>query len=268
MSDRRLRWVKFWPQDWHGDKALRTCSMAARGLWMELLCIAHDGTPYGHVTINGRPASARQIANIAGIPERDAVKWLGELEDAGVFSRSDDGCIYSRRMVRDKAQRDEGAANGRKGGNPKLKSKDIQSEAHPVKGKSIDGITVGVNPPLKLQEAEAEAEADCSLRSQRARDVPDPPGFAEWWAEYPRKDAKGEARKAYAKALKRATPAELIVALRRYQFQQDRQYIPFPATWLNGGRFESAHETERVERGGREPVGRGDWLYDTLVRQA
>lgn len=248
MSADRLRWVKFWPQDWHGDKALRTCSMAARGLWMELLCIAHDGTPYGHVTINGRPASAKQIANIAGIPERDAAKWLGELEDAGVFSRTEDGCIFSRRMVRDKALRDEGAANGRKGGNPKLKDGDIRGDAAPVKAKSRYGITGGVNPPLNLQEAEAEAEEEGSLRSQRVREDVDPPGFAEWWAEYPRKDAKGDARKAYAKALKRASPAALLTGLRLYPFQRDPKFIPMPATWINQGRWESAGEAPDTTR--------------------
>ena len=101
MSERR--WIKFWPADWFGDKSLRTCSPAARGAWMDLICVAHDGSPYGHVTINEKPASTRQIAAIIGVGESVAVRLLAELEDAGVFSRAENGGIFSRRMVRDRA---------------------------------------------------------------------------------------------------------------------------------------------------------------------
>ena len=99
MSGRR--WLKFWPQDWQRDPALRSCGVAARGIWIDLICIAHEGTPYGHLTINGKPITTRQIGTITGAGERDAIKLMRDLEDAGVFSRTDDGVIYSRRMVRD-----------------------------------------------------------------------------------------------------------------------------------------------------------------------
>lgn len=63
--------------------------------------MAHEGTPYGHVTINGKPASVKQIASIAGIAEKECAKLIRELEEAGVFSRADDDAILSRRMVKD-----------------------------------------------------------------------------------------------------------------------------------------------------------------------
>lgn len=106
MSGRR--WMKFWPQDWQRDPALRSCSLAARGLWMEMLCVAHEGAPYGHVTINSKAMTSRQIASVAGVTEREAMRLIGELEDAGVFSRTADGVIYSRRMVRDAAATEAG----------------------------------------------------------------------------------------------------------------------------------------------------------------
>lgn len=99
MSGRR--WLKFWPQDWQRDPALRSCCVAARGIWIDMICIAHEGTPYGHLTINGKPATAKQIGTITGTGEREATKLLQELEDAGVFSRTPEGVVYSRRMVRD-----------------------------------------------------------------------------------------------------------------------------------------------------------------------
>ena len=104
------RWIKFWPQDWRSDPALRSCSVAARGLWFELLCIATEGQPYGHVTIAGRCPSVAQIARNVAIEIAEAETLLAELELAGVFSRTADGVIYSRRLVRDF----EASATGRK----------------------------------------------------------------------------------------------------------------------------------------------------------
>ncbi|GAN55234.1 hypothetical protein [Tanticharoenia sakaeratensis] len=160
MSARR--WSKFWWQDWQRDPALRMCSLAARGAWIEMLCLMADADPVGHLLVNGRSPSPRQLGAVLGCGEKEAAKLLGELADNGVFSRTDDGVIYSRRMVRDKAVSDEASANGKMGGNPRLKR--------------------GVNPhpkgeqtaPLIHQEAEAEAEADTSLRSVGADDAPKP----------------------------------------------------------------------------------------------
>ena len=103
------RWSKFWWRDHQGDAALWACSLAARGYWMELLCVAHEATPIGHVLLNGRAPTYRQKAAIAGCTEKEAQRLEVELEEAGVFSRTDDGTIYSRRMVKDAAQSQAGA---------------------------------------------------------------------------------------------------------------------------------------------------------------
>ena len=175
------RWSKFWWQDWQGDKALRTVSLAARGLWMELLCIAHDAEPYGHVLINGRSPSAEMLASLVGVRrQRELSSLLVELESAGIFSRNADGIIYCRRMVRDKATSDAGRESGRKGGNPALNGKDHEPK------KPAGGLTPPLNPPpltpdltppvkspLKL-EAEAESEAE-RKGSERAREHARPP---------------------------------------------------------------------------------------------
>lgn len=128
-------WLKFYPSDWRADPALRMCSLAARGLWMEMLCLMHEATPRGSLLINGVPVTDRQLASLCGVTAREVAGCLTQLEEAGVFSREDNQTIYSRRMRRDdeKAQRDK--ANGKGGGNPSLKQ--------------------GVNPPVKAQIPEA-----------------------------------------------------------------------------------------------------------------
>lgn len=96
-------WSKFSWRDWHADIALHPCSLAARGFWMELLCMMHEGSPVGYLANNGKQVTLRQMAANAYCSEKEAAKYLAELEEAGVFSRAEDGTIYCRRMVKDAA---------------------------------------------------------------------------------------------------------------------------------------------------------------------
>lgn len=99
----KLRWGKFYWCDWADDPALALCSLAAQGLWMRLLCIAAQGTPYGHVTINGLPPSIDDLTKlIRPRPKRYTVERLIiELERYGVVHRDADGKLISRRMEAD-----------------------------------------------------------------------------------------------------------------------------------------------------------------------
>lgn len=64
--------------------------------------------------------------------------------------------------------------------------------------------------------------------------------FDEFWMIYPRKVAKGNAQKAWAKAVKRASVEEILAGARRYaeaRQGQDNQFTAHPASWLNGDRW-------------------------------
>jgi hypothetical protein len=61
--------------------------------------------------------------------------------------------------------------------------------------------------------------------------------FDRWWAAYPRKVGKGAAVRAYASAVRKAPPDTLLSALTAYRFDSREQFIPHPATWLNGERW-------------------------------
>lgn len=241
------RWIKFWPQDWQRDPALRSCGPAARGIWMDMICVMHDGEPYGHLTINGKPATLRQIARFCGETEKDATRLVAELEESGVFSRADDGTIYSRRMVKDKAISDRGAIDGKTGGNPALKPTKLKV----VKGGGNGGGLTGGDNPSRYgsgyrgaQTLEAEAESEARVppiaphpqvkAAAGAADI----SFAEFWQVYPRKVGKDAARKSWGNAVKRATIPDIMAALARQVWPVDRQFIPHPSTWLNQGRWQ------------------------------
>lgn len=209
-------WLKFYPSDWRADPALRTCSIAARGLWVELLCVMHEAEPYGSLRVNGTPVSERKIAGLAGVSIDEAVSLLNELEEAGVFSRDEAGAIFSRRMQRDKAKADADKANGKRGGNPK--------------------ITDGVNPPVKgedkAQRPETRDQMEEASASSKARTSDE---FEIWYRLYPHKVQRGTAERAFAAARKIASLDELMAGLRNYLRSKPADCAwRNPATWLNG----------------------------------
>lgn len=64
----------------------------------------------------------------------------------------------------------------------------------------------------------------------------DAPEFDTFWAVYPRKVAKPDARRAYTKARGKGQTLEALVALAKVHpslHRKDRATIPYPATWLN-----------------------------------
>ncbi|TGN50465.1 hypothetical protein E4L95_17435, partial [Paracoccus liaowanqingii] len=147
MSD---PWFKFFPTDWRADPALRMCSLAARGLWIEMIALMHDAVPYGHLLISDQPPTDAQLAVLGGAPTDQITNSLGELELAGVFSRTRKGVIYSRRMVRDGQGRAIAMKNGKKGGNPTLR-------------KAIENMPLDnplVKERVKPQKPEARSQID------------------------------------------------------------------------------------------------------------
>lgn len=172
---------QFYPADWRKDPALSACSLSARGLWIELMCIAHEGGTYGVLSINGKPMAPAQIARMVGESPSVVAKLLAELEDAGVFSRDEQGCIYSRRMVKDEHVRNVRADAGRLGGNPNLlKQKDKQTE-----GQNPTPSSSSSSSSLENEDAAPSAKSPRGTALPKDWTLPD-----DWkaWAEKERPD--------------------------------------------------------------------------------
>jgi hypothetical protein len=108
---------QFYPGDWRNDLALRKCSLAARGMWVEIMCIAHECEPYGTLRHNGEPLQADDIAGLVGMcSPREAKALIDELVRKGVAKLDATGVIYSKRMVRDEEIRNARAEGGKAGG--------------------------------------------------------------------------------------------------------------------------------------------------------
>lgn len=104
----------FYPDDWMNDLGLRRCSPATRGIWADMLCLMHQGQPYGHLANPGGQLPVAFIAGRCGVSTSQLSKAIAELQVHNVFSRTEDGTIFSRRMVRDEHNRVARAAGGPK----------------------------------------------------------------------------------------------------------------------------------------------------------
>jgi hypothetical protein len=71
-------------------------------------------------------------------------------------------------------------------------------------------------------------------------------GFDKFWEIYPKKIAKADALKAWNKAIKTKTADELLKVTKAYAESKlpDITYIPYPASWLNKGLYESVEVAE------------------------
>ena len=84
--------------------------------------------------------------------------------------------------------------------------------------------------------------------------------FDLWWESYPRKAAKGSARKAYASALKKVPADSLLKLTKAFDFGKDEKFIPHPATWLNAERWiEAEADTDTTPRMTDEEVHMMFW---------
>lgn len=76
--------------------------------------------------------------------------------------------------------------------------------------------------------------------------------FDEFWKSYPKHIAKLAAQKAWKK-LKPEEKISAIDALKKYPFGTDLKFVPNPATWLNGGRWNDENVQEALH--GKPKIG-------------
>lgn len=124
--------LQFYPGDVQRDTGLSSVSLQAFGLWHKMLWAMFDGTPFGHLSVNGSVIPPDNLSRLLRVTPAELDAGLRELEEAQVFSKTDAGVIFCRRMVRDAHRREVNAVNGSKGGNPRLsksvKRKDIRQD--------------------------------------------------------------------------------------------------------------------------------------------
>lgn len=94
-------------------------------------------------------------------------------------------------------------------------------------------------------------------------------GFDKFWASYPKKVGKMEARKAWVKMQCEGHLASIVSSLQAWKATsqwEESQYIPYPATWLNKSLFKEVPSPEAFRRfESREDIDRSQRIADAGV---
>ena len=140
--------------------------------------------------------------------------------------------------------------------NPPLQNKDnINTPYSPPEGDADGGGQNAAGPAREPEEPGPKT----------GRHEPDRALFDQFWAAYPRKQAKEKAWKAWKKldpdaALCRRMAEALERHRRSQQWQRDGgAYIPYPASWLNGHRWEDETDLPVPPESSMLPEG-GRWV--------
>lgn len=78
-------------------------------------------------------------------------------------------------------------------------------------------------------------------------------GFNEFWALWPRRQKKLDAKKAYQGAIKIVQHDEIMTGVRSFlehleKEKTERKFIPLPASWLRAGSWEDEYERPLSQR--------------------
>lgn len=176
--------------DWENDPELKTCSLAAQGLWMRLLCIAARSPEPGVVQIGdlnlSLPEGLAYIALAVGRPLEEIAPLIDELTTSGAASLDRKRRLINRRMVRAAAlsrKRSISGAigaevtHGKRGRKEGLPSKDV--------GKPLASST----PPF-FESSSHNSQNDSAARASASPDgpplarLPDSAKWAERLAQY------------------------------------------------------------------------------------
>jgi hypothetical protein len=240
-------WMKFYTSDWRADPRLKMCSAAARGVWIEMICLMHEATPYGHLLIHGQSPNEAQLASLTGIPSADLPDMIAELERMGVFSRTREGVVYSRKLVRMASTSAKARKNGKLGGNPTL------------------GKERGNQPPLNL-DLKGDVKAQKPEARYQKEEVGKPTSwrFDEFWAAWPNKVSKQAAEDAWRK-LSENDRADAFLSVPTWfpaWREQHPQASPLhAATYLNKRRWLDQFQPKETAYG--KPTNRRDATQGT-----
>jgi hypothetical protein len=134
----------FFTGDWLKDSELRFCSLFARGLLVDLLCLMFEAKERGYLSKpDGTPREDSEIVDaISGSTREEKLAALAELESSGVLSRDNRGVLYSRRLAKLGELSSKRSKAGSKGGS-KTEAKPKQNDKQTTQQNT--GVTVSVS---------------------------------------------------------------------------------------------------------------------------
>lgn len=212
-----------------------------------LIAICHRTNDKTHETFVGQ----KTIAEMASMSVRTVGRSIGVLVEKGIVMtqerRREDGYRTSNRIV---LNRDWGATHTKESQVTESHVTQSQVTDSPTSSDTVSKLTGQSDVAIRttfLDHSEGHSGDHSDMRSLSvARDL-----FAEFYAIWPRKRDRPAAQRAWTKAIKLKPADEIIAAAIAYRDNPHRpepQLIPYPATWLNGHRWNDELDGPRENR--------------------
>lgn len=252
----KLPYIKWYFRDAAAD--LRLLDSSPRCVWYEMLWIMAAADRYGYLERQGRPMTDDEISRSCGLPVAEISAARPILLADGIPSiEVDTGIWFSRRMVDDERRRTTLSEAGKRGGSPLLASSPVAARA--------------ISEPRTQNPYKPNPTLKGTLKGEVGE------RFMQFWSAYPRKVGKAAAEKAWPKAAD-SLPAILeALAWQRLSegwTKDGGAFIPHPATYLNGRRWEDekpapyvpAHTPQKSPSNAAH--GADPHKYDHLIRRS
>jgi hypothetical protein len=237
-------------------------------VWVTMLALANK---HGEVM-----ASIPGLAKVAGISIEGTQKAIQKFLSPDVFSRTKeaegrrieeiDGGWFIINYIK---HREMASAE-----DERIKNVERQRRFRSRHGSNAEVTPRNGDVTPRIDNAEADAEADAEENTHsRKRESGSVFGFDDFWAAYPNKKAKGDAKKAWLSTkASNHLPAILsgIAASRRSeQWRKDGgRFIPHPGKWLRSQGWEDSHEPIQARETVPMVVGENDLTFDKWKEQA
>lgn len=177
-------------------------------------------------------------------------------------------------------------SGGRPGDNLSPGDTHVTPPVTPVTRPGDTGVTLTINePPMNphtypqpsLRSDESETQEELHLVLADASPAPKVPTFEDFYAVYPRRKEPVAAKKAWDKAVKLVGAERVMAGAERYANDPnlpEKQFIPYPASWLNNGCWDDDPEPVRVsanrgpERGPATAAAEAMWAQAARRKEA
>ena len=216
MGD-KLPSMQWYPGDWWRDLGVLSLNCEERGAWFQILMLMHDSEQRGYLVINRQKPSDEMLSNILNLEVAKVQQTLSKLLANGVASEQQNtGIIYNRRMLKDQNLRE------------------IRTKAGAAGGQQTSS--------KRLANAKQRSTPSSSSSSSNTKTTTI--GFTEFWKAFPKKQSKQKATMAWNKLNPNDQLLDVILKAvardcKKTEWQKDGgKFIPHPATWLNGRRWE------------------------------
>ena len=248
-------------------------------------CVAWQQVPAGSL-----PDDDVLLARLLGFG-RDVASFKAVRVDAlRGYVKCSDGRLYHpvvcEKEVEALAKRRSYVSRGKAGSEKRWKSDIVENQG--VAGKvdssaiaqpcAVDSSAIAQPCAVDSSAIAGECLSHSNIRERKVRerkvreDIPPPPSadasvedeFQIWYSRYPRCAGRGQAIRAYRAARKKTDADTLLAAVERFRGQvagKDKEFVCFPATWLNGERWlddTASAANDHIEHGGHNGARHSD----------